>query len=75
MSSGFVSGGPNDEPIKRSDEWLAAQQEVEANRQREAIEARQSDGRSLFETLEANKGISRSQVSTHNSILGLGLIT
>jgi len=55
MSSGFVSGGTNDEPIKRSDEWLAAQAEIEANRQRKAIEARQSDGRSLFETLEANK--------------------
>ncbi|KAG0649921.1 NEFA-interacting nuclear NIP30 [Hyphodiscus hymeniophilus] len=55
MSSGFVSGGTNDEPVKRSDEWLAAQQEIEANRQRKAIEARQSDGRSLFETLEANK--------------------
>jgi hypothetical protein len=59
MSSGFVSGGTNDEPIKRSDEWLVAQQELDANRQRKAIEARQSDGRSLFETLEANKGIAR----------------
>lgn len=57
MSSGFVSGGTNDAPIERSDEWLAAQQEIEANRQRKAIEARQTDGKSLFEILEANKGI------------------
>jgi hypothetical protein len=58
MSSGFVSGGTADAPIERSDEWLAAQKEIEANRQRKAAEARQSDGRSLYETLEANKGIS-----------------
>ncbi|KAF5870066.1 putative nefa-interacting nuclear protein nip30 protein [Botrytis fragariae] len=56
MSSGFVSGGTADAPTERSDEWLAAQQEIEANRQRKAIEARQQDGKSLFEILEANKG-------------------
>jgi FAM192A/Fyv6, N-terminal domain len=56
MSSGFVSGGTTDAPIERSDEWLAAQAELEANRQRKAEQARQTDGRSLFETLEANKG-------------------
>jgi hypothetical protein len=75
MSSGFVSGGTNDEPTKRSDEWLAAQQEIEANRQRKAIEARQSEGKSLFETLEANKGIPRSQTSLYKSFLRFGLIT
>jgi hypothetical protein len=56
MSSGFVSGGTTDAPIERSDEWLAAQQEIEANRQKKALEARQNDGKSLFEILEANKG-------------------
>ncbi|TGO42991.1 hypothetical protein BHYA_0004g01180 [Botrytis hyacinthi] len=56
MSSGFVSGGTADAPTERSDEWLAAQQEIEANRRRKAIEARQQDGKSLFEILEANKG-------------------
>jgi FAM192A/Fyv6, N-terminal domain len=56
MSSGFVSGGTTDEPTERSDEWLAAQKELEANRQRKAEQARQADGRSLYETLEANKG-------------------
>lgn len=59
MSSGFVSGGTADAPIERSDEWLAAQKEIEANALRKADQARQqADGRSLFETLEANKGIS-----------------
>lgn len=56
MSSGFVSGGTTEEPIERNDEWLAAQKELEANRQRKAEQARQADGRSLYETLEANKG-------------------
>jgi hypothetical protein len=56
MSSGFVSGGTTNAPIERSDEWLAAQKELEANRQRKAEQARQADGRSLYETLEANKG-------------------
>jgi len=56
MSSGFVSGGTTDAPIERNDEWLAAQEELEATRQRKAEEFRQSSGRSLYETLEANKG-------------------
>lgn len=58
MSSGFVSGGTTDAPIERSDEWIAAQTELEANRAKKAAEARQPEGRSLYETLEANKGIS-----------------
>ena len=56
MSSGFISGGTTDAPIERSDEWLAAQKEIEANAVRRAEQARQQDGKSLFETLEANKG-------------------
>jgi hypothetical protein len=56
MSSGFVSGGTTDVPIERNDEWLAAQEELEATRRRKAEELRQSNGRSLYETLEANKG-------------------
>ena len=56
MSSGFVSGGTNDAPIERDAEWLAAQQELEANRARKAAEARPTDAKSLYETLEANKG-------------------
>lgn len=58
MSSGFVSGGTADAPIERDAAWLAAQQELEATRRRKAEESRQSDGRGLYETLQANKGIS-----------------
>jgi hypothetical protein len=56
MSSGFVSGGTADAPIERDAEWLAAQQELEENRRRKAEAARQTEGRSLYEVLEANKG-------------------
>ncbi|CZT41845.1 uncharacterized protein RSE6_01644 [Rhynchosporium secalis] len=55
MSSGFISGGTTDIPLERSDEWLEAQKEIEANALRRAELARQTDGKSLFETLEANK--------------------
>ncbi|CZR62068.1 uncharacterized protein PAC_11965 [Phialocephala subalpina] len=55
MSSGFVSGGTVDAPIDRDDEWLTAQREIEANHRRKQELARQNDGKSLFETLEANK--------------------
>jgi hypothetical protein len=59
MSSGFVSGGTADDPIERSDEWLAAQKELEENRARRAAAAQQPGERSLYEILEANKGISK----------------
>ena len=56
MTSGFVSAGTTDKPIERDDEWLQAQQEIEANRRRKEEESRQADGKSLYETLQANKG-------------------
>ncbi|KAL9130183.1 MAG: hypothetical protein Q9217_001577 [Psora testacea] len=56
MSSGFVSGGTNDNPIQRDDEWLAAQHEVEANRHRKVAESRQEGGKTLYEVLQNNKG-------------------
>ena len=66
MSSGFVSGGTADAPIERSDEWLAAQKEIDANKLRKIEQARQSEtGKSLYETLEANKGISLELHSYH----------
>ncbi|CAD6446600.1 ca15fb6f-5a66-4546-981d-9bfc8c295729 [Sclerotinia trifoliorum] len=68
MSSGFVSGGTADAPTQRSDEWLAAQQEIEANRQRKAIEARQQDGKSLFEILEANKAAKQDAFEETNKL-------
>ncbi|QSZ29107.1 hypothetical protein DSL72_003617 [Monilinia vaccinii-corymbosi] len=68
MSSGFVSGGTADAPIERSDEWLAAQREIEANRQRKAIAARQQDGKSLFEILEANKAAKKDAFEEANKL-------
>ena len=56
MSSGFVSGGTTDQPIQRDDEWLKAQQEVEASRRRREEESKQEGGKSLYEVLQQNKG-------------------
>ncbi|EEH21061.1 hypothetical protein PABG_03292 [Paracoccidioides brasiliensis Pb03] len=55
MSSGFVSGGTIDDPTKRDDEWVKAQQELEAERRRKAEEAKQDGGKSLYEILQRNK--------------------
>lgn len=55
MSSGFVSAGTNEQPIERDDEWLKAQQELEAERKRKADIGKQDEGKSLFEVLERNK--------------------
>ena len=54
--SRFVSGGTNEEPTERDEAWLKAQQEVEAKRQQQAEVEKQQDVKSLFETLQANKG-------------------
>ncbi|KAM0803860.1 N-terminal domain of NEFA-interacting nuclear protein NIP30-domain-containing protein [Usnea florida] len=55
MSSGFVSGGTSDAPIQRDDEWLKAQQDIEANRRRREEESRHEGGKTLYEVLQANK--------------------
>ncbi|KAF2233573.1 hypothetical protein EV356DRAFT_448090 [Viridothelium virens] len=55
MSSGFVSGGTIDNPVERDDEWLQAQKELDSKRLREKEEKAQAGGKSLFETLQANK--------------------
>ncbi|KAL8715192.1 MAG: hypothetical protein Q9220_001150 [cf. Caloplaca sp. 1 TL-2023] len=55
MPSGFVSGGTTETPIERDDEWLKAQQEIEANRRRKEEESRQADGKTLYEVLQNNK--------------------
>lgn len=56
MSSGFVSGGTTDKAVQRDDEWLRAQQEIEANRRRKEEEEKQDGGKSLYEILQNNKG-------------------
>ncbi|KAL8729295.1 MAG: hypothetical protein Q9166_004792 [cf. Caloplaca sp. 2 TL-2023] len=55
MSSGFISGGTTDKPIDRDDEWLKAQQEIEATRRRKEEEGKQDGGKSLYEVLQSNK--------------------
>ena len=56
MSSGFISGGTNDAPTERDDEWRKAQQDIEANRRRKEEESRHDNGKTLYEVLQANKG-------------------
>ncbi|KAF2145500.1 uncharacterized protein K452DRAFT_283855 [Aplosporella prunicola CBS 121167] len=53
--SRFVSGGTIDQPVERDDEWLKAQQEIEANRRKKEEESRQENGKSLYEVLQENK--------------------
>jgi len=57
--SRFVAGGTNDEPIERGDAWLKAQQDIEAARAKTVQDGRQEGGKTLYETLQANKGDSR----------------
>jgi hypothetical protein len=57
MASRFVSGGTNEEPTERDEAWLAAQKEIDAKRLQEKLAAgEQEGGKSLYETLQANKG-------------------
>ena len=56
MSSGFVSGGTVDQPTERDDEWLQAQQEIEARRREREEAGQQEGGKSLYEVLKNNKG-------------------
>lgn len=62
MSSGFVSGGTNEEPIERDDEWQRVQQELEKERKSKADLGNQGDGRSLFDVLQQNKSELKSLV-------------
>ena len=56
MSSRFVSGGTTDNPIERDDEWLKAQQELEATRREKEEASKQENGKTLYEVLQSNKG-------------------
>jgi hypothetical protein len=57
MSSGFVSGGSLDAPIERDEAWAQVERELEEARKRKAeLAKQQASGKSLFETLQANKG-------------------
>lgn len=54
--SRFVSGGTNDAPTERDEEWLKAQKDIEAKALQKAELGKQQDGKSLYDTLQANKG-------------------
>ena len=46
-----------DKPTERDDEWLKAQEQIEAARRKKEDESRQHGGKSLYEVLQANKGV------------------
>ena len=54
--SRFVSGGTNEEPTERDEAWLQAQKEIEAKHLAKIEAGKQDGGKSLYETLQANKG-------------------
>ena len=54
--SRFVPGGTIDQPTERDAAWIKAQQEIEVKTIRLEEESRQEGGKSLYETLQANKG-------------------
>lgn len=54
--SRFVSAGTNVEPVERDAEWLQAQQELENARRIKEEQSRNTDGKTLYEVLQANKG-------------------
>ncbi|KAF4547513.1 Hypothetical protein D9617_41g062640 [Elsinoe fawcettii] len=53
--SRFVSGGTTEQPTERSEEWLKAQQAIEAKKVEKLAQSRQEEGKSLYDTLQANK--------------------
>lgn len=54
--SRFVSGGTDEQPLERDDEWRKAQEEIEAAHKRKLEEGQQNGGKTLYEVLQANKG-------------------
>jgi hypothetical protein len=55
MSSGFVSGGTADNPTERDEEWKRAAKDLEDARRAKEDLAKEHDGKSLYEVLQANK--------------------
>lgn len=64
--SRFVSGGTIDQPFERDEAWLKAQEEVEVKRRQREEEGRQEGAKSLYETLQANKGASRPELDANS---------
>jgi hypothetical protein len=57
VMSRFVSGGTDAEPTQRDEAWLKAQKELDAAAIAKQEAARAGSGKSLYETLQANKGV------------------
>jgi hypothetical protein len=55
--SRFVSAGELEKPAERDDEWVKAKKEVEQERNRKLEAGKQEGGKSLYEVLQANKGV------------------
>lgn len=55
--SRFVSAGELEKQTKPDDDWLKAQQEIEEDRKRKQEVGKQEGGKSLYEVLQANKGV------------------
>lgn len=68
--SRFVSGGTDEEPTERDEAWLKAQKAVEARYLEKLDAGKQDGGKSLYETLQANKGFCkiRSEWNEHTLI-------
>lgn len=69
MSSGFVSGGTNEAPTERDDAWRKAQAELDAKNLAKAEAKNQQEGKSLYETLQANKGDSQTELHSLAAML------
>jgi len=54
--SRFVSAGSTEEPSEQDEAWLEAQKKIDATRQKKPEVGQQEGGKSLYETLQANKG-------------------
>jgi len=59
--SRFVSAGGGETSIDRNDAWIKAQQEVEASKKPKPEKGQQDDGKSLYETLQANKAAKQAE--------------
>ena len=55
MSSGFVPAGSEETFFRKDDDWLRAQQAIEASRRAKQEEGKQEGGKSLYEVLQQNK--------------------
>jgi len=64
--SRFVSAGTAAEPVERDEQWLQAQQELEDARRLKEEQSRATEGKTLFEVLQANKG---NELPSRTSIL------